>query len=98
MNNKKVEGQAEYYAHNYFDMHETNNYKALRQGFLAGYESADPKWTYVSEQTPLINIDLLVKSPTGVIHLTSWRPSYNIFTCQNKNESSYDWKWMEIPQ
>ena len=27
---------AEYYAHNYFDMHETNNYKALKEGFIAG--------------------------------------------------------------
>lgn len=26
------------YAHNYFNMHETNNYKALEQGFNAGAE------------------------------------------------------------
>jgi hypothetical protein len=31
-----IEEAAEYYAHNYFDMHETNNYKALKQGFDAG--------------------------------------------------------------
>ena len=31
-----IEQSAEYYAHNYFDMHETNNYKALKQGFEAG--------------------------------------------------------------
>jgi hypothetical protein len=30
------EEASQYYAHNYFDMHETNNYKALRQGFEAG--------------------------------------------------------------
>lgn len=35
MENK--EKLAEQYAHNYFDMHETNNYKALKQGFLAGF-------------------------------------------------------------
>jgi hypothetical protein len=33
------EKAAEYYAHNYFDMHETNNYKALKQGFEAGVKS-----------------------------------------------------------
>jgi hypothetical protein len=27
---------AERYAHNYFNMHETNNYKALKQGYEAG--------------------------------------------------------------
>jgi hypothetical protein len=31
-----VKKYAENYAHNYFDMHETNNYKALLDGFLAG--------------------------------------------------------------
>lgn len=71
-------------------------------GFIAGFSLAEelfkPKWNYVSEQTPPINIDLLVKSPTGAVYLTSWRPSYNIFTCQAKTESSYDWKWIKIPQ
>jgi hypothetical protein len=33
---KTLEEASEYYAHNYFDMHETNNYKALKQGFEAG--------------------------------------------------------------
>ena len=31
-----LEEAAENYAHNYFNMHETNNYKALRQGFDEG--------------------------------------------------------------
>jgi hypothetical protein len=31
-----LEEAAEYYAHNYFEMHDTNNYKALRKGFQAG--------------------------------------------------------------
>lgn len=34
--NKAVEDASDCYAHNYFDMHETNNYKALKQGFIAG--------------------------------------------------------------
>lgn len=31
-----IEQASEYYAHNYFDMHETNNYQALKQGFING--------------------------------------------------------------
>jgi plasmid replication initiation protein len=35
-----AEKLSEYYAHNHFDMHETNNYKALKQGFEAGFKEA----------------------------------------------------------
>ena len=31
-----LEEAAESFAHNYFEMHETNNYKALKQGFIEG--------------------------------------------------------------
>jgi len=34
------EKASEYYAHNYFDMHETNSYKELKRGFEAGVEWA----------------------------------------------------------
>lgn len=37
--NKKLETEAEHYAHNYFEMHETNHYKALKQGYIAGATS-----------------------------------------------------------
>ena len=42
MENKKeqIEKASEYYAHNYFDMHETNSYKELKRGFEAGVEWA----------------------------------------------------------
>jgi len=33
-----IEQAAEYYAHNNFEMQETNNYKALMKGFKAGAE------------------------------------------------------------
>ena len=33
-----LEEAIKYYAHNNFDMHETNNYKALEKGFEAGAE------------------------------------------------------------
>jgi hypothetical protein len=35
---KEVEDAAEHYAHNWFNMHDTNNYKSLRDGFIAGAE------------------------------------------------------------
>ncbi len=38
---EKLELLAENYAHNYFCMHETNNFKALKQGFKAGYKKRE---------------------------------------------------------
>lgn len=54
-------------------------------------------WSKVYDSTPPSNVELLVKSPKGVTHLSCWRPSYNIFDCQEKHESSDDWIWMLIP-
>jgi len=45
-------------------------------------------WKLVSEITPPKHIDVLAKSPEGIIHLCGWREAYNIFTVQNKSESS----------
>ena len=66
--------------------------------FIAGakWQQEQDKWKEAFEETPPIHIELLVKSPTGVIHLSSWRESYNIFSCQAKTESSLDWKWKTI--
>lgn len=36
MKKETLEEAIKYYAHNYFDMHETNNFKALEKGFEAG--------------------------------------------------------------
>lgn len=69
-----------------------------RRDFTAGYEKGQPKWISVSEQTPPSNTELLVKAHGGTIHLSNWRESYNIFSCQVKSESSYDWQYMKIPQ
>jgi hypothetical protein len=35
---QQIEEASEYYAHNYFNMHETNSYKELKKGFEAGVE------------------------------------------------------------
>jgi hypothetical protein len=34
----EIEKAAEHYAHNQFNMHETNSYKELKKGFEAGVE------------------------------------------------------------
>lgn len=39
-----LEEASEYYAHNYFDMHETNNYQALKQGFIEGAKWQQEQW------------------------------------------------------
>ena len=36
MKQETLKEAAAYYAHNYFNMHEINNYKALKQGFENG--------------------------------------------------------------
>ena len=53
-------------------------------------------WKSVSESTPPSDIELLVKSPEGIVHLAHWREGYNIFTCQAKHESSFNWMWKAI--
>lgn len=40
--------------------------------------------------------EVLALSPEGVFHLTQYRPSYNIFTCQCKGESTVGWRYCEI--
>jgi hypothetical protein len=49
-----LDKEAEEYAHNYFNMHETNNYKALKQGFIVGAESK-----YVQAKILEAQIDIL---------------------------------------
>jgi hypothetical protein len=62
----------------------------------AKWQTEQNSWKSVSEETPPSNIELLVQSPEGVIHMASWREAYSIFTCQVKSESSFDWKWKTI--
>ena len=62
----------------------------------AKWQQEQDRWKTVYEETPPIHVELLVKSPEGIVHLAGWRESYNIFTCQAKSESSLDWKWKTI--
>lgn len=50
----------------------------------------------VEDKQPPHNIEILAKSPSGIVYLSSWRAGYNIFSCQAKTESSIDWKWKHI--
>lgn len=69
-----------------------------KKGFVEGakWQAEQNSWKSVSEETPPTSVELLVKSPEGIVHLSSWRESYNIFSCQAKSESSSDWKWKTI--
>ena len=69
-----------------------------KKGFVEGakWQAEQNSWKSVSEETPPTSVELLVKSPEGIVHLSSWRESYNIFSCQVKSESSSDWKWKTI--
>ena len=64
-----LEEAAEYYAHNNFEMHETNNYKALKQGFEKGakwqqeqdknkFSEEDMRAAYNAENEGWVNFDL----------------------------------------
>jgi hypothetical protein len=77
---------------------EVHFYMVRRHAFIDGAKwLADQyDWKSVSESTPPSNVELLVKSPEGIVHLSNWREGYNIFTCQAKSESSSDWKWKII--
>ena len=50
-------------------------------------------FVYVHEQEPPKDLQVLSKSPDGIIRMSSWRRAYNIFDCQAKSESSYNWQW-----
>ena len=50
------------------------------------------KWRCPIQETPPGNKELLLKSPNGDYIIAYYRTTYNIFTCQNKNENIHDWQ------
>ena len=74
-------------------------YKGVVQCYgedMAKWQQEQDRWKTVFEETPPSNIELLAKSPSGCTHLTGWREGYQIFSCQNKSESTDGWKWKKI--
>ena len=53
-----IEKQAEYFAHNQFNMHETNSYQELKRGFEAGAEWAI-KNILIMDKKKLNNKDMI---------------------------------------
>jgi len=51
------------------------------------------EWTSISDITPDPTREVVAMSPNGVAHITHWRPSCDIFGCQQKCDDSWDWKW-----
>jgi hypothetical protein len=77
MEKETIEQAAKYYAHNYFVMQETNNYKALKQVFEAGakwQQEQDNKMYSEEEVLELLN-DLRLHTYNygmGRIELLEW--------------------------
>jgi hypothetical protein len=53
-------------------------------------------WVCPMDNEPPLNTEVLAKDPNGNIHLTAWRESYSIFSCQGKREDVYGWVWKNI--
>jgi hypothetical protein len=51
-----INKEAEEYAHNWFNMHETNNFKALKQGFMAGVKSKHVQAKIIQAQIDVLGI------------------------------------------
>ena len=94
MNKETLEEAAENYAKQ-FDYAEDSS---PQLDFIEGakWQQEQDRWKTVCEETPPIHVELLVKSPEGIVHLSSWRESWHIFSCQAKSESSLNWKWKTI--
>ena len=99
-----LEEVAEKYANDWEEIHPKLDFEDMtpiaisKIDFIEGakWQQEQDRWKTVSEEIPPSNIELLVESPDGIVHLSSWRESYNIFSCQAKSESSYNWKWKTI--
>jgi hypothetical protein len=54
------------------------------------------RWFDITEKEPPNNIEIIAKSPSGILHLTNWRTEYGIFMCMGKSEDINDWQWKFI--
>ncbi len=69
----ELEEAAERYAHNYFNMHETNNYKALKQGYEAGAkEMAERMYSEEEVLKLLLDSEEYTSRFNGRTNLRSW--------------------------
>lgn len=58
-------------------------------------ENKNP-YRYVCDEEPPMNTEILVKEPSGTLHLADWRGGYNVFTCQEKDAKTTDWMWKYV--
>ena len=68
MNKETLEKAAEYYAHNNFEMHETNHYKALKQGFEAGAKWQAGNGDTTVNNTPETNTNENITTDKNINH------------------------------
>ena len=85
--NETIEQAAEKYAHNYFDMHEKNNYKALKQGFEAG-----ARWGKEKYNSTLKEAITLLKTTTEYEVIDDFKEKVSILERDTRNNeiSAYE--------
>lgn len=54
------------------------------------------EWKNAEETYPEHNQKVIAKSPDGTTYITTWRPSYQIFSCMCKDDTIDGWEWKEI--
>jgi len=72
--NEELAQASKWYAHNYFEIHETNNYKALRQGFEAGAEWRDKQIINKEPEEKIIFTD-----PESIVPILELKANGDIF-------------------
>ena len=76
------------------DCEEMKEMKKAIEEILKPYLKSE--WKNAFEVYPERNQKVIAKSPDGTTYITTWRPSYQIFSCMCKDDSIYDWEWKEI--
>jgi hypothetical protein len=67
-----LEEAAEYYAHNNFNMHETNSYKELKKGFEAGVKWQAERMYSEEEVLQIIEATLITYSDFVLADIPEW--------------------------
>lgn len=52
-------------------------------------------WINVEDKQPNPKQHVIAKSPNGETYITTWRPSYQIFSCMCKDDNIDGWQWKE---
>jgi len=87
-NKETLEEASVNFAHNYFEMHESNNYQALKLGFKEGAKwQAERSYSEFEAKSRLIKLrhDILIK---GDIDLEKWFEQFKKETWYNEEQTN----------